>query len=462
MRRRLVVASVPLLVLLIVAMLIPTAYVGAQRETAVLVSDRLLDSTRFASLTADSLAGDTSRLTAEFDAYADLYDTSLWLIARDGRLLHASGAATDQGVPADAEPMVSAAMAGSQRTPERTVTPFGPDTLSLAVPVGHDSQVSAVLMMEFPTEHAQGAIAQRWLVITLSAAVPATLLIMAVWPIAGWVLKPLRSLERSMERMRRGERQVRADAAHGPPELQGVARSFNAMSHTVEATLQRQQQFVADASHQLRNPLAAVHVGLENLGEHLDEDPESAEVFDEAMQTVTRMEALVEDLLTATDLASAQEPLSTMSTAAMSIAGARTLAEAGGVEFHADIEPGEFIPPRGGLEMVWEELTSNAMRLGGATQITLQGRLATDRVTYCFTFDDDGLGLSADELAHAGTRFWRSPTAQNIDGTGMGLSIISQAVQDVGGAIRLSAADAGGLRVTVELPTAAEAEAPSS
>lgn len=456
MRRRFVIAVVPLLLLLVMAVVIPAAMAWAERQTSSLLSDRLLDASRFASITEDALASDDMRLRAELDAYAELYDSRVWLIGRDGEHLHVAGFGAENGPPEEALPMIAPALAGSHPASERTLSPFGPDTMTLVTPVGHDSQVSAALVLEFPTEAARQQVLIGWAAIGAAAALPGLALFAAIWPIATWVLKPLRSLERSINRIRGGQLDVLVDTDAGPPELRDVARSFNSMSGTVRSTLERQQQFVADASHQLRNPLTSMQIGLENLRPHLDGGSDSVEAYEEALQTVERMDVLVDDLLGASLLTSGDVQVRTCLIHQVPHAGWLAVAQSHDGDLHIDLQPAAVVEPTGGVETLVDELLSNAFRVGHASEVTISGEPDHQSSSYRLAIADDGHGLDEQELQLAGTRFWRSPKHQNVAGSGLGLSILRQGVTDVGGSLELQTSSAGGLLVNVTLPLAEE------
>nr|WP_272905395.1 HAMP domain-containing sensor histidine kinase [Sediminivirga luteola] len=324
--------------------------------------------------------------------------------------------------------------------------------------------------MEVPTEATRERITRDWLLLGGLAIIPAGLLIWLAWPISAWVVRPLERLQQSMDRMRRGELSVRADTETGPPELQGVARAFNSMADTVVSTLERQQQFVADASHQLRNPLASMHIAVENLEPHLMADGESREAFDETLDTVQRMEHIVAGMLAATRLehaSRAPDRAQLVTVPPASVAGWQAHAEHAGGRLRVDMEPAAVPEPAGGLESLVDELIDNAFRLGGARTVVVRGRrLPGDGAAhaagagYLIEVADDGQGLPPDELAQAGTRFWRSPRNQNTPGTGLGLSIVRQAVEDVGGSLELRAAPGGGLIASLRLPLAPDGSGP--
>ena len=70
------------------------------------------------------------------------------------------------------------------------------------------------------------------------------------------------------------------------------------------------------------------------------------------------------------------------------------------------------------------------------------------------TVRDHGPGIPAEELPHVFDRFWRSPSARQLPGSGLGLSIVARTVQQAGGEIALSPADGGGTVASIRLPGA--------
>ena len=89
--------------------------------------------------------------------------------------------------------------------------------------------------------------------------------------LARWVSRPLTDLRDATRAAEAGDLAVRADAASGPEEVREVARAFNDMVGRLDVLVGTQEQFVADASHQLRSPLTALRLRIENL--RYDADP---------------------------------------------------------------------------------------------------------------------------------------------------------------------------------------------
>lgn len=95
-------------------------------------------------------------------------------------------------------------------------------------------------------------------------------------------------------------------------------------------------------------------------------------------------------------------------------------------------------------------LLDNAVKFsppGGTVEVRLAGGELTVR--------DHGPGIPQDELPHVFERFWRSPSARSLPGSGLGLSIVARTAEQAGGAVRLRSADVGGTEAVLTLPGAA-------
>lgn len=458
MRRRLVVAVTPLLVLLLLGVLVPTAATVAERHTATLVSDRLADASRFSVLALTALTGgtaleaDLARLRAELDEYADLYDTGVWFLDREQHVLHATGPGHTGSPPDAALPRLTGAMAGRLPPLERTVWPWDTADEIVVTPVGRDSQVVAALVFAVPTDTVRGEILCDWALLGGLFALVAALVIGAVGPMTRWILRPVTDLERSAAAVRAGDLGARAAPAGGPPELRHLAAGFNDMVEAVHRTIERQQRFVADAAHQLRNPIASARLSVENLAPHLSErDPDARATYDDAVDDLDRMSSVVDGMLAATALRDRPAGTATVAGALGRRAEVwRGVADDAGLAFTAELADTATTvrEPTGGLAAAVDELVANACRLSAGRTLTVRGA-ATPDGGYRLAVADDGRGLDPAGRRRATERFWRSPRDQNVPGTGLGLAIVAQVLDDAGGALSLDATPGGGLTAVV-------------
>src|SRR5207253_10611086 len=138
-------------------------------------------------------------------------------------------------------------------------------------------------------------IRRYWLVLLAIAGIVLAVAAVVGVRLAAFVVRPLRRLERAAAAVGQGELSTRAPHDEGPPEVRSLAAVFNETVARLEQLLRSQEEFVADASHQLRTPLTALRLRLENLARDV-EPPGQAELAG-ALAEVERLAGLVDSLL---------------------------------------------------------------------------------------------------------------------------------------------------------------------
>jgi two-component system OmpR family sensor kinase len=239
-----------------------------------------------------------------------------------------------------------------------------------------------------------------------------------------------------------------------PPELHGLARSFNRTAERLETLVRSQQAFVADASHQLRTPLAALSLRLENLEA---EDPEfRVDDLDGARREVQRLARLVDALLMLARAEEAQVPSGPVDVAPLvhaRIEAWRVAAEGQDVALVADVDAPAVRSVAGRLEQVLDNLISNALEVAPpGSAIVLSAQADGDGVR--LEVRDSGPGMTPEQRARAFDRFWRGGSSPRSGGFGLGLAIVGRLVAADGGTVELGDADEGGLEVVLHLPRA--------
>ncbi|MFJ8309667.1 MULTISPECIES: ATP-binding protein [unclassified Streptomyces] len=461
MRTRLLPLLIFLLALVLVAFGFPLALsvAGAQQQRVVV--DRIDDTARFAALAQFVTAADgndtnsAERLTTleeELARYSNLYGINAGVFFRNGSAM----ASAPQGwhVPAKGEGYVAfnEALAGRRSHDPAQVYPWQRGRLVVASPVVREGDVIAVVVTDSPTGRMRSDTLHGWLLIAAGELAAMLLAVGAAFRLTGWVLRPVRVLDAVTHDIATGRMKSRVAAAGGPPELRRLARSFNEMADNVEEVLEQQRAFVADASHQLRNPLSALLLRIELLALELpDGNEEIASVRTEGK----RLAQVLDDLLGLALAEHAAADLQLTDIGALAgerVAAWRPLAEDKGVRLIADgsgAATGWADPVA--LSSALDAVVDNALKFtpqGEEVRVTV----AADGSRTTVTVTDHGPGLSDEELARIGDRFWRASRHQNVKGSGLGLSISRALLAAGGGTIAYAHHDPHGLRVTVTVP----------
>jgi two-component system OmpR family sensor kinase len=270
--------------------------------------------------------------------------------------------------------------------------------------------------------------------------------------------RPLRELHAMAGRLGDGDPTARAPVT-GPSEIQTLARTMNSGAERIERLVAAQQVFVADASHQLRTPLTALRLSLDNIAEGVD-DVAVREDVEQAASEVVRMSRLVNVLLVlarADATSGGTEPVCLPEVIEERLAVWRPEAAEHGIRFALttayDVVPMVVAGP-GHLEQVLDNVLSNALAVSpdGAT-IGIDIRSSRDAIV--LEVHDQGPGMTADEKARAFDRFWRGRGLTGRSGSGLGLAIVKQLVTDDGGSVVLDDAPTGGLCVRISWQPAA-------
>ncbi|MEF3117705.1 ATP-binding protein [Streptomyces chrestomyceticus] len=464
MRTRLLPLLIVLLAGVLLALGFPLAGITAGVEQQRVVVDRIDDAARFASLaqyvTARPGAGKTpdederqATLSAELRRYHELYGIRAGVFFRDGTPMAAAPA--DWRVPEKGEGAraFSEALAGRRSHDPHQIWPWDDDgRIPVASPVVRDGDVVAVVVTDSPTGRMRSRVLHGWLLIGAGECAAMLVAVGAAFRLTGWVLRPVRVLDAASHDIATGRMKSRVAAASGPPELRRLARSFNEMADNVEEVLEQQRAFVADASHQLRNPLSALLLRIELLALEL---PEGNEEIASVRTEGKRLARVLDDLLglALAEHAAADLQLTDIAALAAERVGSwRPLADDEGVllSYEGQRAVTGWADPVA-LSSALDALIDNALKFTPAGERVTVG-VAPDGETVRITVCDRGPGLTEDELARIGDRFWRSGRHQNVSGSGLGLSITRALLAGGGATLSFAPNRPHGLRVTVVVP----------
>jgi signal transduction histidine kinase len=312
-----------------------------------------------------------------------------------------------------------------------------------------------------------------WLLISITSAatrsgfvpsIPLTLLVLVVllWSfstylLVGVTLQPVKEISRAAGQISANTLDSGFVLNESDEEFKEVSEAFNSMLNRLQQAFEQQGQFVADAAHELRTPIATLRTNLEVV--YLDPQADLAEYKSMAAtleRTLTRLERLTEDLLIlATQNQSLlREEIALTPLLQNLLLELQPIAEEKGVTLQ--LENGSNPVVHGDkalLAQAFSNLIENGIyynRSGGKVLITLSRKENWAIVNVA----DNGIGISKEEQEHIFNRFYRvdSSRARRKGGAGLGLSIVEHIVKQHGGLVRVESVESIGSAFKVHLP----------
>ena len=398
--------------------------------------------------------GNPAVVEGELRRYSELYGAQVAVFDRSATIWASGG--IDSGV-LDEEMMDQVGLALSGRRSEPAPGPLWFGTATTVEPVFDDGIViGAALISTSPEAPRNELLVHLVALVAVSAAVVA-LLVLAVFRLAHWVLRPMRRVDRAMAAIEHGEMGARIADDTGPPEMRRMIRMFNQMAEEIERVVSRQQEFAMNASHELRNPLGALMLRVEYLATGLDERWDAD--VEEAREEGRRMSRILDTLLGMARAGrpdTAFAPIDLADVVADRVDAWHDVARESRVSLLVSGDASSrSLTDRTSVETALDAVLDNALKFapeGSAIDVTVTG--PGERAGECsISVRDRGRGLDPDDLERATHRFWRSPRDQNVPGSGLGLAIAHDLMEALGGRIELSAPEDGGLRVSLHLPS---------
>lgn len=290
---------------------------------------------------------------------------------------------------------------------------------------------------------------------------PAVLLAgVSAWLLAGAALRPVERMRRQAAAISDRDTGRRLAVPRTRDEVAALAATLNGLLARLQAALERERGFVADAGHELRTPLAILHAELELAARPGRSREALVEAVEQAGQETDRLIRLSEDLLLLARMDNAQPLLRPVEVALSALlttaaSGAGTQAPERAITVTVDC-PDELTvvadPDR--LRQAVDNLLDNATRHappGSEVQVRAR-RDDADSVTLAVS--DRGPGFPEEFLPHAFERFQRAEAARSRDGggAGLGLSIVQAVARAHGGRSSAANRDGGGASVAIHLP----------
>jgi two-component system, OmpR family, sensor kinase len=393
------------------------------------------------------------------------FDVYVQQRASSGQVLYDSGVPHFPGTPAPSPPRLPVkialpaqpsrgqpdrvryftvpAMSGGGRYRVRaSIDPGSTDTLIIATSLGGvDGTLHRLLLIE----------------LLVAAGVLAAIVLLGLW-IVRLGLRPLDAIVVTADGIAAGDLSRRVERAESNTEVGRLGLALNTMLDRIEESDQRLRRFVADASHELRTPIAAVRGYAALFGRGAATRPDDLERLIVGIGTASeRMSALVEDLLLLARLDEHRplesEPVALDELVAEAVEMAQAVDPSHPIELAA--EPLVILGDEARLRQVVDNLLGNARShtpAGTAVRVSVRRDLG-DAV---LEVADDGPGMSAEEAERAFERFYRADSSRvrNSGGVGLGLSIVAAVTEAHGGSVSVESEHGHGTTFRVWLPLA--------
>ena len=339
-------------------------------------------------------------------------------------------------------------------------------TTPLLVTVGGPPQLypNTALVVAMPLKSTQSTLNDLALVLLLVSGVGVIGAGAAGLAVARAGLRPVDKLTEAVEHVARTEDlTIRIPVEEdSDDEVARLSRSFNSMTASLANSRELQQQLIADAGHELRTPLTSLRTNVELLtrseetGRPIPPADRKALLASVKAQ-MTELASLIGDLQELSRSEGQRGERVQVVSLQDTVEAALRRARLRGPELTitADVQPWFVHSEPSALERAIVNILDNAVKFspeGGTIEVQLTRGVLTVR--------DHGPGIPADELPHVFDRFWRSPSARALPGSGLGLSIVARTVEQAGGEVTLAHAPGGGTVATVRIPGTAAAPPP--
>jgi signal transduction histidine kinase len=309
------------------------------------------------------------------------------------------------------------------------------------------------LVAQQSTEEVNRTVSAISTVLLVAVPVMIALVALAAWYFAGRALRPVEAIRQEAESITGATINRRVPEPDTDDEVGRLARTMNAMLDRLENSAQKQRQFVSDASHELRSPLASMRTNLE-VALHNPDRADWPAVAQRVLAEDVRMEDTVSELL---DLARLDEadgpvPLATLPEVDVDELVLDDTVQQRRVPVDATrVSAGRVHGRRDQLQRVVRNLLDNATRHASSI-VAVELRTVDDTVE--LIVDDDGPGIPAEEREVVFERFTRldDGRARDAGGLGLGLSMVRAIAEHHGGTVTIDDAPLGGARVRVRLP----------
>ncbi len=356
--------------------------------------------------------------------------------------------------------IVLSALSGNDITVSEE-TSDGEMVVSAAVPITVDKTITGVILLQSSAESIGEYTSQMTRSISALAIIVALVVALLAFMFSGIITMPIRKLTRSVVHMSESDNEEKLDISYGG-EIGELVESFNKLIDKIELQEQKRQEFVSNASHELKTPLSSIKLIADSLIQTPDAPRDmEVEFLNDMNVQVDRLARIIDKLLALTKMddsgAVSRMEFSVMDITELTgkvVKALKPLAESKSIELEYKSDIGIF--SRIEKDRLWEAFYNI---LDNSIKYTKEGgkvQMIVEREDNCavITISDTGIGIAQDEVYKIFDRFYRVDKARSREtgGTGLGLSIALTAVELHGGNIHVESEEGIGSRFKITIP----------
>lgn len=296
MTRRLLAGYLGLVLLVLLGLEIPFGLLFVRAETSRLSNGIERDAGMLAELAEERIEeNDTDELPELAADYAERTGARVVIVDRTGAVLTDSASLTPVGTDLSARPDIATALRNRTTVGTAPDPDSGTETRYVTVPGASGETIRGALRLSHPTDVLAGRVRDICLTLALTGLGVLAVATLIALALARWIIRPVHALERATTQLADGTLTDPPATHLGPPELRRLAASFTHTATRLQHLLASQRAFAAEASHQLKTPLTALRIRLENFEPHLD--PAVHDSLDEAIDETERLARMIQGLL---------------------------------------------------------------------------------------------------------------------------------------------------------------------
>lgn len=454
MTRRLLLSYLGLAVLILVVLEVPLAVLAARHERDLMAYQSAREAAGLAGLVSEDMEHlRVPELSTLATTYRNSTGGEVAIVAPSGALIASSSGDVDNDVTGTWHHLIELGLNGVAAS--RFASDEGKPFAAAVAPVTVDNQPRGVVLLSIPASAAVQRIHNIWWalgglaggVLLLTAGIGVVL--------ARSVSRPLGRLTEAVGALGAGDLRARAAVDRGPPQVRELAAEFNHMAARLAELVEAQSRFVADASHQLRSPLTALRLRLENL--EADSGEVAADGIAAAGLELQRLSRVVDGLLTLSRAGQDEPRKETIDIEAVISdrcqAWAALADEKGIALVGSSDQPGRFrsslVP--GDLDQILDNLIANSFDASPAGATISVSVESAPRGQARIHVSDQGPGMTEEDRRRAFDRFWTGGSS-NGGHSGLGLAIVRQLAGRNDASVELIPAEPTGLDAVVVVP----------